>query len=57
MVFVKRQYGVYKKEIQTLLRRRLQVKKRLRHHRSKFKEFEDELIDLDSQVRYLEAII
>lgn len=57
MVFVQRQYGNHKKEIRSLLRRRLQIKGRIRHHSAKLEEFEKDLERLDSQVETIESLI
>lgn len=55
MVYTSHAYGSYKAEIKNLLRRRLKVRARIRHHEAKIAKFRQDEARIEADVAELEA--
>ena len=51
MPYKEYEYGSYKSEIRSLLRKRLTAKDRIRHHQKKVQKWEDKLVFLENEIR------
>lgn len=56
MVYVKHKYGSRKKEIVSLLRRRLDCQAKIRYYECKIEEKQSQIKELESEVEYLESL-